>query len=50
MFDGLHDDLEEFRRPAKKKTELDEELDDDDDFVPSFKKPLAERLVEKFSK
>ena len=53
MFEGLSesDDLDEFRAPGSKKINEDEndEDEDADDEVPSFKKPLAQRLVEKYS-
>lgn len=50
MFEGLSesDELDEFRVP---RTRIDENTDEDEDEddVPSFKKPLALRLVEKYS-
>lgn len=48
MFEGLTDDLDEFRKPIKevKETVVEEEEDSE---IPSFKKPLAQRLVERYS-
>jgi hypothetical protein len=50
MFEGLQDDLSEFRKPKKKVNEDKDEEEEDATSGGAFSKPLAERLIERYSK